>query len=69
MCAHVAATGCTHTVYHKTLQLAISIQAVSKPIFFHTIESMYPMVKGMLDKVCEIANNGMKDMNQGELDS
>ena len=71
MCAQVAfiVTGCTHTVYQKTLQLALGIKAVSMPIFFQTIESMYPMVKRMLDKVCEIANDGMKEMNQDELDS
>ena len=55
-----------HAVYYKTLKLALGIQAVSAPVF---IESMYPIVKSMLDKVCEAAKQEMKEKKEGELRS
>ena len=58
-----------HAVYYKTLKLALGIQAVSAPVFMGTIESMYPIVKSMLDKVCEAAKQEMKEKKEGELRS
>ena len=71
MCVQVAfiVAGCTHAVYHRTLKLALGIQAVCMKTFLKTIESMYPVVKEILDEVCEIAKKAMKEMNQDELGS
>ena len=71
MCVQVAfiIASSTHAVYYKTLKLALGIQAVSAPVFMGTIESMYPIVKSMLDKVCEAAKHEMKEKKEGELGS
>ena len=49
--------GSTHAVYAKTLRLALGMIAVDETIYFKTIKSMYPVVKGVLDRMCEIAKN------------
>ena len=71
MCVQVAfiVAGCTHAVYHRALKLALGIQAVCMKTFLKTIETMYPVVKEILDEVCEIAKKAMKEMNQDELGS
>ena len=53
--------GITHAVYYKTLKNALGIEAVSAPAFMDTIHSMHPIVKSMLDDVCETAKQEMKD--------
>ena len=54
--------GCTHATYYKVLQHALGIEAVSMDVFMHTIRLMFPVVKAMLDEVCEFAKQDMKDM-------
>ena len=61
--------GGTHTVYRKTLQHALGIRAVSHVTFLRTIASMYPVVKEMLDEVCEVGKQEMKEKNDDELGS
>ena len=61
--------GITHAVYYKTLKNALGIEAVSAPAFMDTIYSMYPIVKAMLDDVCETAKQEMKDKKEDELGS
>ena len=51
--------GCTHMTYHKTLKHTLGIEAVSWPIFQSTIELMYPIVKDMVDKMCDDAKDDM----------
>ena len=71
MCVQVAfiVAGCTHAMYYKTLKHALGIQAVSAPLFMGTIENMYPIVKSMLDEVCEAAKQEMKEKKEEELGS
>lgn len=62
MCVQVAfiLAGATHATYFKTLRHALGIDAVGMGPFLGTIEHMYPVVKGMLDEVCEMAKEEMK---------
>ena len=71
MCVQVAfiIAGSTHAVYYKTLKLALGIEAARAPVFMDTIYAMYPIVKSMLDKVCKVAKQEMKDKKEDELGS
>ena len=63
MCGQVAfiLAGCTHATYARTLQHALGITAVAPVTFLKTIERMYHTVKEMLDEMCEIARQEMKE--------
>ena len=61
--------GCTHTVYTKTLSHALGMKSVSDKVFLKTVECMYPIVKEMLDKVCEVGKKEMKAKPPSELGS
>ena len=63
VCVQVAfiIAGSTHATYYKTLQHALGIKAVGMRTFLHTIERMHPVVKAMLDALCEAAKQEMKD--------
>ena len=47
----------------------LDIEAVSAPAFMDTIHSMHPIVKSMLDDVCETAKQEIKDKKEDELGS
>ena len=70
-CVQVAfiIAGCTHAVYHKTLKLALGIQAVSKGVFLKTIEEMYPILKNALDDMRKKALQEMMQIPPEELGS
>ena len=51
--------GCTQVTYYKTLKHALGIEAVSWPTFQSTIKRMYPVVKEMIDKMCDDAKDDM----------
>ena len=53
--------GSTHAVYYKTLKHALGIDAVGMDVFMDTIYYMYPIVKSILDDICEVAKQDMKD--------
>ena len=61
--------GCTHMTYYKVLKHALGIDAVSWPTFQSTIKKMYPVVKMMVDRMCDEAKLEMKCMDQSELGS
>ena len=71
MCVQVAfiLAGSTHATYYKTLHHALGMDAVSAVPFLDTIKRMYPVVKEMLDEVCEIAKHEMKGKKEDELGS
>ncbi len=71
VCVQVAflIAGNTHATYYKTLQHALGIKAVGMRTFLHTIERMHPVVKAMLDALCEAAKQDMKDKKEDELGS
>ena len=56
--------GCTHATYYKTLRHALGIKTVGERVFMRTIELMYPVVKVMLDEVCDIAKQEMKEKHE-----
>ena len=58
-----------NTTYYKTLHHALGMDAVSMVPFLDTIKRMYPVVKEMLDEVCEIAKQEMKGKKEDELGS
>ena len=47
--------GCTHMTYYKVLKHTLGIDAVTWPTFQSTIEKMYPVVKMMVDRMCDEA--------------
>ena len=61
--------GSTHTMYCKTLQNALGMKTVNARVFLNTIEKMYPVVKAMVDDLCEVAKREMKEKNDGDLGS
>ena len=61
--------GCTHVMYFKILKHALGIVAVSLPTFQSTIERMYPVVKDVVDEMCNDAKDNMRHMDQSELRS
>ena len=71
ICVQVAfiVAGSTHMGYYKTLKHALGIDVVSPNAFMDTIRNMYPIVKSMLDKICESAKQEMKDKKEDELGS
>ena len=58
--------GSTHC---KTLQNALGMKTVNARVFLNTIEKMYPVVKAMVDDLCEVAKQEMKEKNDGDLGS
>lgn len=62
------AAGCTYVTYHKTLR-ALGIDGVCPQSFQYTLEMMHPIVKQMLDEMCDEAKKDMRDMDQNELGS
>ena len=71
ICVQVAFTvaGSTHMGYYKTLKHALGIDVVGPNAFMDTIRNMYPIVKSMLDEICESAKQEMKDKKEDELGS
>ena len=63
------AAGSTHAVYYKTLKHAVGIEAVCMDVFMDTIYYMYPIVKSIIDDICEAAKQDMKDKKDDELGS
>ena len=61
--------GCTHATYCKVLRYALGIDAVGANAFMSTILKMYPIVKRLVDDMCEEAKNDMKAMDQTHLGS
>ena len=59
--------GCVHATYYRALKLALGIDAVSGPTFMNSIELMYPVVKEMLDSMCNEGKKEMKEMDQATL--
>ena len=45
--------GCTHATYCKALRCALGIDAVGASAFMSTIVKMYPVVKQLVDDMCE----------------
>ena len=56
-------------MYYKTLKHALGIEAVGEHAFMDTIRYMFPVVKSMLDAICEAAKPEMKDKKEDELGS
>ena len=63
------AAGCNHSTYHKVLQHAMGIEAVSSTKFMSTIKTIHPVVEEMVNDMCEREKKRMKAMDQTELGS
>ena len=61
------AAGSTHTTYCKTLQNALGMKTVNANVFYEA--KMYPVVKSMVDDLCEVAKREMKGESDGDLGS
>ena len=61
--------GCTHITYFKVLKHALGINAVDGFDFQKTLRILYPVVKLMVDRMCEAANDDMRGMDQKPLGS
>ena len=61
--------GSTHMTYYKTLKHALGINAIPWQNFQSTIRKLHPIVKAMVDRMCEDAKDDMRHMNQDELGS
>ena len=61
--------GATQATYVKVLQHALGREAVAMVTFLGTVRCMFPVVKGMLDEMCELAKQDMKALPESELGS
>ena len=61
--------GCTHKTFYKVLKHALGTEAVTFQTFHSTIKRMYPIVVGMVDRMCKEAKCEMHHMDQSELGS
>ena len=61
--------GCTHATYVKALQHVLGIRPVSAPTFMRTIETLHPIVKQMVDEMCEREKQRMRRMDPSTLGS
>ena len=61
--------GCTRAIYCRVLKHALRIDAVGADAFMSTIIQMYPVVKQLVDEMCEEAKSDMKGMDQTQLGS
>ena len=52
-CSSVVSRCVLVAVYFKTLKLGLGVEAMSQSVFIDMLHAMYPIVKSMLDKVCE----------------
>ena len=62
-------SGCMHATYCKVLKLSLGLDAVCMDKFHSTITRMYPVVKEMVDEMCEEAKEEMKTMDEHTLGS
>ena len=62
-------SGCMHATYCKVLKLSLGLDSVCWDSFYSTITRMYPVVKEMVDEMCEEAKEEMKAMEEDTLGS
>ena len=62
-------SGCLYATYCKVLKLSLGLDSVCFSTFYSTIERMYPVVKQMVDEMCEEAKEEMKTMDEHTLGS
>ena len=62
-------SGCLYATYCKVLKLSLGLDTLSFSTFYSTMERMYPVVKEMVDEMCEEAKEEMKTMDEHTLGS
>ena len=60
--------GCTHATYAKVLVI-LGMNPASKKAFMKTLEEMHPVVKNMVNEMCECEKERMKALNPKDLGS
>lgn len=63
------ASGIGFAGYHKLFSRHLGMNVTSDKMFIRVIHEMYPHIKDMLDEVCELGKQEMKDMDSGTLGS
>ena len=59
---------CTHSTYYKTLQHALGISKLLACLCLCApLDSCFPLYKNMLNEMCEIVKQEMKDMGGDKL--
>ena len=61
--------GCHYSQYRRVMREGLSMFAVTSEVFFNTIKFMQPHVKAVLDRVCELGRQQMRDLPDGQLGS
>ena len=61
--------GLTYAQYRKFLENSFGIHTASSATFSKTLKEMYPVVKSMLDDICNEAKTEMKGVDTSELGS
>ena len=61
--------GCTHSTYYQVLQQGLGMDAMQPSTFMSTIKRMHPVVKAMVDEMCEEVKADMKSLDPKELGS
>ncbi len=62
-------SGCAYATYSKVLNMALGMSAWSAATFYNHIKLMHPVVKSILDEMCEDTKNLMKHLPKDELGS
>ena len=55
---------CLYATYRKVLKLSLGLDNVDFSAFYSTMKRMYPVVKQMVDEMCEEAKEEMKTMDE-----
>ena len=63
------ASGIGFSGYHKLFGRYLGMEATSGKMFHRVIEEAYPHITDMLDEICELAKQDMKEMSCSELGS
>lgn len=58
-----------YPIYHKVLRLGLGMQTLAYKNFFNIIRIAHPVVKSILDEICEMGKSEMKAKDPTELGS
>ena len=62
-------SGCLYALYCKVLKLSLGLDTVDFSAFYSTMKRRYPVIKQMVDEMCEEAKDEMKTMDEHTLGS
>ena len=62
-------SGCLFSTYYKTMKLALGINCYKYTAYKTMLKRLHPVVKGMVDEMCNDAKDDMKKLDQTKLGS